>query len=132
MGPMGLGPMTGRRAGYCAGYAVPGFMNAGPAGGFRGGRGWGGSGGGGGGWRHRHWYYATGMPGWQRGWMGRPGAGAWPLGMFPPALSREEELEALREQAASAEQALGELKTRIGELEQSEARGKSSSGKGER
>ena len=26
-GPMGLGPMTGRAAGYCAGYPVPGFMN---------------------------------------------------------------------------------------------------------
>ncbi|MGB9888435.1 MAG: DUF5320 domain-containing protein [Anaerolineae bacterium] len=23
-GPMGMGPMTGRRAGYCAGYANPG------------------------------------------------------------------------------------------------------------
>lgn len=26
-GPMGMGPMTGRGAGYCAGYATPGFMN---------------------------------------------------------------------------------------------------------
>ncbi|NOZ64150.1 MAG: DUF5320 domain-containing protein [Caldiserica bacterium] len=26
-GPMGLGPMTGRAAGFCAGYPVPGFMN---------------------------------------------------------------------------------------------------------
>jgi len=26
-GPAGLGPMTGRAAGYCAGYGVPGFMN---------------------------------------------------------------------------------------------------------
>ncbi len=26
-GPLGLGPMTGRKAGYCAGYPVPGFMN---------------------------------------------------------------------------------------------------------
>jgi hypothetical protein len=30
-GPMGLGPMTGRAAGYCAGYPVPGYMN--PSGG---------------------------------------------------------------------------------------------------
>ncbi|MCE5249024.1 DUF5320 domain-containing protein [bacterium] len=40
-GPLGLGPMTGRAAGYCAGYGVPGFMN--PYGhrgmGFAGGRG---------------------------------------------------------------------------------------------
>ena len=26
-GPRGLGPMTGRAAGYCAGYPVAGFMN---------------------------------------------------------------------------------------------------------
>jgi hypothetical protein len=26
-GPAGAGPMTGRAAGYCAGYPVPGFMN---------------------------------------------------------------------------------------------------------
>ena len=26
-GPLGLGPMTGRAVGYCAGYPVPGFMN---------------------------------------------------------------------------------------------------------
>ena len=28
-GPLGMGPMTGRAAGYCAGYPVPGYMNAG-------------------------------------------------------------------------------------------------------
>jgi len=26
-GPMGAGPMTGRGAGYCAGYNMPGYMN---------------------------------------------------------------------------------------------------------
>jgi len=26
-GPRGLGPMTGRRAGFCAGFGVPGFAN---------------------------------------------------------------------------------------------------------
>jgi len=26
-GPNGLGPMTGRAAGYCADYAVPGYVN---------------------------------------------------------------------------------------------------------
>lgn len=26
-GPDGMGPMTGRRAGFCAGYSVPGNMN---------------------------------------------------------------------------------------------------------
>ena len=27
MGPGGMGPMTGRRAGYCVGYPMPGFAN---------------------------------------------------------------------------------------------------------
>jgi len=26
-GPLGMGPITGRAAGYCAGYSVPGYMN---------------------------------------------------------------------------------------------------------
>jgi hypothetical protein len=26
-GPRGMGPMTGRRAGYCAGFGRPGFTN---------------------------------------------------------------------------------------------------------
>ncbi|MBC7083569.1 MAG: DUF5320 domain-containing protein [Firmicutes bacterium] len=26
-GPIGLGPRTGRAAGYCAGFPVPGYMN---------------------------------------------------------------------------------------------------------
>jgi hypothetical protein len=26
-GPMGLGPMSGRGMGYCAGYPAPGYMN---------------------------------------------------------------------------------------------------------
>lgn len=39
-GPMGMGPMTGRAAGYCAGFPTPGFMN--PIGGRLGlGLGWG-------------------------------------------------------------------------------------------
>jgi len=28
-GPMGMGPRTGRGAGYCAGYNMPGFANPG-------------------------------------------------------------------------------------------------------
>jgi len=50
-GPSGLGSMTGRGAGYCAGYPLPGYMNPiqyrgwgrgfGRGGGFGRGRGWG-------------------------------------------------------------------------------------------
>ena len=102
-GPMGMGPMTGRAAGYCAGYGMPGYANpitgrwAGPygygwgvrapywGGGFGYGRGFGfGRGRGGGrGWRHR--FYATGLPGWARaGWYGPPAyAGPWGYGSYP-------------------------------------------------
>ncbi len=31
-GPAGLGPMTGRAAGFCAGFPVPGYMNPVPGG----------------------------------------------------------------------------------------------------
>ena len=47
-GPAGMGPMTGRSAGFCGGYGMPGYVNAPVRGGFRGcgyGRGWG--------WRNR-------------------------------------------------------------------------------
>ena len=41
-GPSGMGPMTGRAAGYCAGYDVPGFANpVGGRGGFGRGMGYG-------------------------------------------------------------------------------------------
>jgi hypothetical protein len=108
-GPAGLGPMTGRQAGFCAGYPVPGFMS--PAWGRGGGaRGWG-RGGGGGGWRHHYGYFATGMPGWQRTW----GAYPPPAGFAP--FTREQELEVLRNQAKSFEQALDDLRRRIREVE---------------
>jgi len=58
-GPRGMGPMTGRQAGYCAGYQAAGFANSYLGGGF--GRGFGGRGRG-----HRHMFYATGLPMWQR------------------------------------------------------------------
>ena len=69
-GPVGMGPMTGRRAGYCAGFGMPGYVNAVPGRGF--GMGFGGGrgalrqgfGGGGRGWRNM--FYATGLPGWMR------------------------------------------------------------------
>jgi hypothetical protein len=114
-GPAGLGSMTGRGAGYCAGYPVPGYMN--PAWG-RGGGGRG-FGGGGGGWRHRHWYYATGVPGWQRAAQGWPGYAPPPPTAFGPLVTKEQELEALKNQAKYFEQALDDLQNRIKEVESS-------------
>ena len=114
-GPMGMGPMTGRAAGYCAGYPMPGYMNPIPGRGF--GRGWGrgfGGGfgrGGGRGWRHRYW--ATGVPGWAAvpGWTGAPAPYA------PAAPAPEQELNALKSQAEYVAGALEDIQTRIAELE---------------
>jgi hypothetical protein len=104
--------MTGRGAGYCAGYTMPGYMN--PVAG----RGFGGRGSGGGrGWRNQ--FYATGLPGWARAGMGVPvwGAGAYPYAPSPPAMPAGAEVEALRAQAAHLEQTLEALRQRIQTLE---------------
>lgn len=61
-GPTGMGSMTGRAAGYCAGFGVPGFMNNQARGFARGGFGMGR----GRGFGRRYQFYATGLTGWQR------------------------------------------------------------------
>jgi len=88
--------MTGRGAGYCAGYAAPGYANnAGFGGGYCGmGRGRG----------FRRMYYATGMPGWARG--GAP--------VYAPAF---DEKTALQNQAEVLEAQLTQLKQRMAELD---------------
>ena len=112
-GPMGMGPMTGRAAGYCAGYPVPGFANA------MGGRGFGRGRGGGRG--RRNWFYATGLTGWQRAAQGWPAYGAPPAYPPPaaapgPAVTGEQELDALKGQAEYFEDALAGIRRRIDEL----------------
>ncbi|MBN1420614.1 MAG: DUF5320 domain-containing protein [Planctomycetes bacterium] len=115
-GPMGMGPMTGRGAGYCAGYGVPGYMNPIPGRGFGMGFGRGrGFGGGGRGWRHR--FYATGLPGWARFGYGVPAYGA--PGYAPPvygAPTPEAEREFLEGQVESLQSSLAGLKARLDEL----------------
>ncbi|HQO74466.1 MAG TPA: DUF5320 domain-containing protein, partial [Candidatus Marinimicrobia bacterium] len=59
-GPARIGPMTGRAAGFCAGYNVPGYANPYVGRGFGGGMGRGRGRG------FRHWFYATGLPRWAR------------------------------------------------------------------
>lgn len=64
-GPLGQGPMTGRRGGYCAGSGMPGF-NQGGGSGFSGrglsrAFGWGSGGRG-----VCAWLFAAGLPAWQR------------------------------------------------------------------
>ena len=101
-GPGGLGPMTGRAAGYCAGYNTPGFMN--PYGGrMGGGFGWG---------RGRGRFWGGGYP---------PAAGfrGAPYGAHPnaPAYSEEQEKQALQGQVKYFEDQIDALKKRIEELE---------------
>ncbi len=122
-GPMGAGPMSGRRAGYCAGYSVPGYANPTvPRMGMGWRRGWGGhwagGGGRGGGWRWRHWYYATGVPGWAS-YSVPP---AWPASAAPYAAAPtpEQEITLLRGQAEWMKEQLGAIEKRITELEQKE------------
>jgi hypothetical protein len=102
--------MTGRRAGYCAGYGAPGYASGGR------GRGWGG-GGRGRGWRH--WYHATGLPGWARGhWPGSWGPAPFAPPVRWPQDSPDEldDAEALKEQAGYLEEALANVRKRLDEL----------------
>ena len=105
-GPSGMGSMTGRGAGYCAGYSAPGSINPvfgrgygmgfgrGPGVGFRGGRG--------GRWGVPYAGYAYGAP-------------YAPSYSFAP--TPEQETSALRNQAQYFEDTLEEIKKRIKELE---------------
>jgi len=116
-GPWGAGPMTGRAAGYCAGYSVPGFMN--PIGGY--GRGWG---------RGRGRGFGRGWGrGFGRGWYTYPppvvGQPAYPQA-YPPVAqpqSPKQEVAALENyqkeleaEKANLEQEMGGVKARIEEL----------------
>jgi hypothetical protein len=106
--------MTGRAAGYCAGYPVPGFMNPFGGRGFGGG-GWGrGFGRGRGrGWDRGWGFGAYGYPAWGGGF----GTGAVPAPVPTPATASGVELDTLKAQAEYFENSLGEIKKRIEELE---------------
>ena len=112
-GPAGMGPMTGRAAGFCAGYPVPGYMN--PVGG----RGYGGRGRGGGGWGRG---FGRGF-GWARAGYGYPAWGGavnpnmpYPA-PFAPEVTPEQELTGLKQQAEYFQNALDEINKHIEELE---------------
>jgi len=123
-GPGGMGPMTGRGMGFCAGYNTPGYTNPGfgRGMGFGAGRGFGGGGRG-----RRNWFYATGMPGWSRAAQGLPAWGApgyaapgYGVGApFQADVAPEQELEALKEQSEYLKGSLDEIAKRIKELEDS-------------
>lgn len=108
-GPQGMGPMTGRAAGYCAGYQAPGFANPIPGRGygfgFGRGMGYGFRGGRGGRWGVPFGGYGYGAP------YAAPNAA--PFGAAP---TREQEIEGLKGQAEYFENAISEIKKRIAEL----------------
>ena len=109
--------MTGRAAGYCAGFSMPGFMNRIPGRvlgrglgrGFRGGRGWAGR---------------DGTP------YGAPyGYGALPVPSgtmtgvpYGVAPTSQQEMDALKGQSEYLEDALGGIRKRIEELEAKETK----------
>jgi hypothetical protein len=102
-GPQGAGPMTGRAAGYCAGYPVPGYMN--PVPGY--GRGWG---------RGRG-------RGWRRGRFIYPAPALVVQPAYPVAQTPEQEIaslenyqKSLEEEKADLDQEMGGVKARIEEL----------------
>ncbi len=97
-GPLGLGPMTGRRAGYCAGFNTPGFANPAVP---RYGAGFGGGFGGGFGWRRMGYWGAA--PGWQ-----------YPA---PSPLTPQQESESLKAEANWLRNQLDAIEKRIAELE---------------
>jgi len=103
-GPAGMGPMTGRAAGYCAGYSVPGFANPVPGRGYGFGRGMG-MGfrrGRGGRWGFPYPGYGTGFP------VATP---------YPPDMTERQELESLQQQAEYITNTLEQINKRITELE---------------
>lgn len=110
-GPNGMGPMTGRGAGYCAGYGSPGYVSPGAGRGLGRGGGFGpGRGGGYGAGRGRRLgFYATGAPGWIR-------YGANP-GVQPPDPGPEFTKQALQNQADALTSELELVRKRLDELE---------------
>ena len=108
-GPSGMGPLTGRRVGYCAGFPTAGaFKSLGRGYGFGFGRGFGQ----GRGFRHRFW--ATGMPGsaWAQG-------AAQPYPSMPPFFPVEQvdEGKILKQQAGYLKAQLEDIQARLAELE---------------
>lgn len=109
-GPAGLGPMTGRGMGYCAGFPTPGYVNPRPGRWFPwacfGGRGRG----------YRWWFRATGLP-FRLRWMYfmQP-----PFYGSEPEKAKEAELEFLKQEVKNLERALDEARKRMEELERKE------------
>ena len=119
-GPMGMGPMTGRGAGYCAGSGAPGFASPGPGWGFGRGMAWGRGLGRGRGFGWRAW---GASPAYYSASQSLPLGGPWGA----RHISRQEELEYLKGQAGMLKEELDDISSRVKDLEAEEG-----SGEGER
>jgi len=106
-GPMGMGPRTGRAAGFCAGFGKPGFMNRRFSYGWAGGRGFCGRGGG-------------------RWWTSTPDYGA-PAINASPAAGTVDEISMLKRQAKYLEGMLENIKKRLDALTSNESAEKNES-----
>ena len=130
-GPLGMGPMTGRAAGYCAGYGVPGYMNPMPGRGFGRGFGFG---------RGMGWGRGAGF-GRGMGWGRRAFWGGAPVGYVAPAAyaptayappyapaygppTPAEERTVLEGQMGALQAQLDQIKQRLDELGAQEAQEK--------
>lgn len=104
-GPMGMGRMTGRGAGYCAGFTAPGYAN--PAGygrgygyGFGNGRGF------------RGMFNATGLPRWAHY--------GYPRYAEADVVEAPDEREFLKDQAEFLGKQLQQIEKRLSRLEEDE------------
>jgi Family of unknown function (DUF5320) len=106
-GPMGMGPMTGRGGGYCAGSGMSGFNQSGGSGFFGRGLsralGWGAGGRG-----FCRWFFAAGLPAWQRFAGGRASFEG-----SDPDLGKQ----SLKAQAEALQSELDRIKKRLQEME---------------
>ncbi len=120
-GPAGMGPMTGRAAGFCAGYPAPGFANpirggfGGGGGGFGRGRGGGGRGFG---WGRGRW--SVGAPVYSAPY-GAPYAYGAPFGAPYAQPGPQQEADALKGQVEYLEDTLEGIRKRLAELEAEQA-----------
>lgn len=104
-GPEGYGPMTGRGLGYCAGYNSPGYTKGVPRGGAGFGRGRG---------------FGRGFGrGYGFAWRATPNYPAQPVTQQSPAYqSKEDEINALKNQAEQLQSDLERINNRIEELKE--------------
>ena len=92
-GPLGQGSMTGRKAGYCAGYNSPGYANPAPGVGFGRGRRFSG-----------------------RGRAFAPGYFAGEPAPTPQPLSKDQQIQMLEQQKTAIEESLKQIQKQLEDL----------------